>query len=161
MKLEMVRGPDLDVLLSNMEVSGVLLDLPRVDFADYEHPESAFRRLLNGTMVCEYGHPVETRTGVLRTAHRWRTIDPENACGSIQDARVTVTEDRVIVRGRFVPGFVHKRNALVHCIINNGALLSARKTLNGDNLIQQIETWDLVNELQPRQGEMTFIRKRD
>ncbi|AXF51071.1 hypothetical protein MLDJOKPK_00041 [Salmonella phage SPAsTU] len=161
MKLEMVHAPDFDAFLSSMEVSGVLLDLPRVAFADYEHPESAFRRLLNGTAVCEYGHPVETRTGILRTVHRWRTVVPENACGSIQDGRVTVTEDRVVVSGRFVPGFVHKHDALVHCIINKGALLSARKTLDSDNLIQQIETWDLVNELQPRQGEMTFIRKRD
>lgn len=125
--------------------NGVLLERPLSDFANPDDLQSAFRRLVRGLLYCEKGVPDTSGMNAFDALFRVKTIEPDRVCGSIVDATVDVVENKVVVRGTFVPAGPLKELAKAAMDILDELPLVPRYVLNYDGKIASVETWDLLD----------------
>ncbi|QVW55080.1 hypothetical protein pEaSNUABM29_00036 [Erwinia phage pEa_SNUABM_29] len=132
--------------------SGVILKLPRSDFADQNDPSKAFTTFLRrNPCYTEYGNPEFSKTQACfeeAIIHRMRTIDHMLVGGYLCNARVSVSPEFVEVTADFSPSGPY-RDAVVDLMQSSGQVcLGARFIKDAFGKIVDVPSWDVVVELE-------------
>jgi hypothetical protein len=139
MKIKVIKTEEVKHI-----ANGILLERPLSDFAYPDDTQSAFRRLIRGQLYCEKGVPDVSGMNAFDALIRTKTISTDCVCGVIIDAFVTVSDNKVVVTGTFIPAGPLQDMAKTAMDILDELPLAPRYVLDYDGKIVSVETWDLV-----------------